>query len=125
VCHRSTSATVSLASGNRAIWSFLIDRTLPCWSRADDGAHVSRFCFTHSSSTSPTERPAGFAFPPDASSCAANRCASRLPPWTVRDICVGRPRASAPVNTRTSHTPGRFSRIVATPATRRRGCDSV
>ena len=47
------------------------------------------------------------------SSSAARRCASRLPPCTVRDSCVGRPRASVPVKTRTSHTPGRFSRIVA------------
>ena len=82
VCHRSTSATVSRASGNRPIWSFLINRTRLCWSRAEGGAHVSR-------------------------------------------ICGGRPRASAPVNTRTSHTPRRFSRIVATPATLRRGCDSL
>jgi hypothetical protein len=74
---------------------------------------VSTTCFTHPSSTSATRRPAGLASPAFASSCAASFWASRLPPRTVRDIWVGRPRASAPANTRTSHTPGRFSRIVA------------
>ena len=42
---------------------------------------------------------------------------------TVREICVGRPRASLPVKTRTTHTPGCFSRTVATasrPGMRRR-----
>jgi hypothetical protein len=37
-----------------------------------------------------------------------------LPPCTVRDNCVGRPRESLPVKTRTYHTPGLFSRSVAT-----------
>ena len=38
----------------------------------------------------------------------ATRIASRLPPWIVLEIWLGRPRASLPVNTRTSHTPRRF-----------------
>ena len=43
VCHRSTSAIDNCAIEISAILSCLIERTRLCWSRADDGAHVSRF----------------------------------------------------------------------------------
>ena len=42
--------------------------------------------------------------------------ASRLVPWTVWLTCVGFPSASHPENTRTSQTPRRRSRTVATVA---------
>ena len=113
VCHRSTSPTDSRASGTFEIGSFLRLRTRLCWSRAEDGAHVSRFWATQASSTSLTDRPPGAARAEPASISAATRWASRLPPWTVLDSWVGRPWASVPVNTRTSHTFGRRSRMVA------------
>ena len=40
-------------------------------------------------------------------------CSLRLVPRTVRLTCFGRPCSSLPTNTRTSHTPGDRSRIVA------------
>jgi len=46
-------------------------------------------------------------------SSAAARCASRFVPRTVRLTCCGRPLSSLPTNTRTSHTPGLRSRMVA------------
>lgn len=58
-------------------------------------------------------RPAGDELPGPTSNSDASRNASRLPPWIVRDSWVGRPCLSLPVKTRTSHTPGRFSRSVA------------
>ena len=78
---------------------------------------VSGFWSIHASSTSSTLRPAGDALPGPTFNEAAIRCVSRLPPRTVREICVGRTRASLPVKTRTSHTPGFFSRIVAMQTT--------
>ena len=83
------------------------------WSRDVVGVHVASFASTHSASTSATVRPPADERGP-ASNSAATFCAARLPPRTVRLTCVGFPRLSRPVKTRTSHTPGRFSRIVAT-----------
>ena len=41
LCHRSTSATVSLASGVRAIFSAFTSDARLVWSRTVDAAHVS------------------------------------------------------------------------------------
>jgi hypothetical protein len=85
------------------------------WQNRPLDAQTGSFCETHRSSRSPTVRRADFDG--RSVSSAATRWASRLVPWTVRLTCLGRPRSSRPVKARTSHTPGRFSRIVAMKAT--------
>ncbi len=116
-CQRSTSLTDRRASGTRTIGSCLMARTRLCWSRAEDAAQVGRFCAIQASSASPTVRPAGALRLPARSRSLATRLASRLPPRTVRDVWVGLPSSPRPVKTRTSQTPGRFSRMVAIAAT--------
>ena len=65
--------------------------------------------------------------PRPTSNEAARRYASRVPLRTVREICVGRPRASVPVQTRTSHTrqenPRDDSRDSRLSSTRRRSAE--
>src|SRR5947209_2844394 len=116
VGQRSTSLTERRAMATFAIGSASIDRARLALSRRDPSAHVASLTSSHEASRSKTVRPAA-RVGCLASRLLATRIASRFVPRTVRLACVGRPRSSRPLKTRTSHTPGRRWRTVATAET--------
>ena len=84
------------------------------WSRSVDGAHVGASVSAHRSSISATDKRRAATVDGLMVISAATRWASFFAPRTVLLICTGRPDSSRPAKPRTSQTPGRLSRIVAT-----------